>query len=123
MRQYTILFIAIAALPALADTPASDAASAIPTYEEFQAEVQGLSPDEIRALMAKERVVFVRPPPAISLYLASKCYYIQQVNKNLQKPKDKPELVPLADSSETELLNPANPNCLSDSIVRKAVPE
>jgi hypothetical protein len=50
----------------------------------------------------KKLIRVARPLPVILALRgqASTCYYIRQLNKNLQKPKDKPEMVPLADESE-----------------------
>lgn len=44
----------------------------------------------------------------------STCYYMGQINKNLQKPKEKPELVQLADADASPV--PGNVNCLTRSL-------
>jgi hypothetical protein len=50
--------------------------------------------------------------------LPSKCYYVGQINRNLQKPKEKPELVPLADADVSPV--PGNLNCLTRSLEPRA---
>jgi hypothetical protein len=49
------------------------------------------------------------------------CYYIRQLNANLRKPKDKPELVPLADQGVAAEIAPgttSKPECMTDAVVR-----
>jgi hypothetical protein len=118
MRTLTTMLLAAAALPALAQTPGPDLSSAIPSYRQFQAEVRGMSAEEIKALADIRKDTSPSPPGSAISLLASKCYYIRQVNKNLQKPREKPELVPLA-AADAEPLNVSDTDCLSDSIVRK----
>ena len=80
------------------------------TDEELQKYLQGLSPEEREAVIV--RMTFRTA--------GLTCYFIRQANQNLQKPRDKPELIPLASATVTPLGN-ANTNCLGDSIVRKAI--
>ncbi len=113
MRNPATILLAAATLPALAQAPGADQSSAIPSYQQFQAEVRGMSAEEVQTLdsQAGKLRAAIRPG-------SSRCFFIRQVNRNLQKPKEKPELVPLA-SADGELLDFSNPDCLSDSIVRK----
>jgi hypothetical protein len=81
------------------------------SIEEFQAYLDGLPAAEREAILKNMR--FASRP-------GSTCYYIHQINQNLQKPKEKPELVLLASASAVPIRN-SNPDCLPDAIVRKAV--
>ncbi len=114
MRTLTTIVLTAAVLPAIAQTPGQDLSSAIPTYKQFQAEVRGMSAEEVQALRDSQ----VSKLPARILSGSTDCYFIRQVNKNLKKPAEKPEFVPLA-SAEAEPLDITNTDCLSDSIVRK----
>jgi hypothetical protein len=49
------------------------------------------------------------------------CYYIRQLNANLRKPKDNPQVVPLADqgaAAETAPGTTSKPECMTDAVVR-----
>jgi hypothetical protein len=124
MRRIAIVLL-VTVLPVLGQTPPPAAQATPPpardsappangvrilTEEEFQKYLQGLSPEEREAVIRRMKSTTSGPT----------CYFIQQVNQNLQKPKDKAEFVPLASAGAAPLGN-ANTNCLTDSIVRKAI--
>jgi hypothetical protein len=46
--------------------------------------------------------------------VASKCYYMRQLNRNLQKLTEKPELIQLADADVSSMT--ANVDCLTRSL-------
>jgi hypothetical protein len=74
-----------------------------------QGNLGAMARKEAEAMALYARAAFAR--------MSSTCYFIRQANSNLQKPKDKPELLPVAESGVAPISN-GNLNCLTDSIVR-----
>jgi hypothetical protein len=133
MRSLANFILAAAVLPALAQVPGPAAQVADPAKEHVPSGQEAVlpSPDQfISSLKQKLTIDFTGMTAAEAAALSrrlnaefarslSTCYFIRQVNGNLQKPKAKPELVPLADAGAAPIANSAS-NCLTDSIVRKA---
>ncbi len=123
-RPITVLFVALVvalALPALADAP-PEAAEAAPPAKEAAPSAGGL--DQQSSLERLRARIANMTPAEIDriarLRLQGNCYFIRQVNQNLQKPREKPELVPLQHVAAAPIRN-SDVSCLTDSIVRKAV--
>lgn len=107
MLRIAILLLA-AAVPVLAQTPPPKSSSqdlGFPDFDAFLQYLQRLTPQQRESVLAKAQLPL--------------CYFIQQVNRNLQKPKDKPEFVPLA-SAGSAPAGTASSSCLSGTIIRKA---
>jgi len=78
----------------------------------------------IALLAAVLPALAAEPPPAMqppsgTLPPGSTCYFIHQINRNLQPPRAKPELIPLASAVAAPIAN-SNPDCLPYTLVRKA---
>jgi hypothetical protein len=140
MRNLATITLAAIVLPALAQVPGPAeqvpvpvAQAPDPAKESGPAGIEAATPpaDRFSSLLqeklkigfsnmpAQEAAALSRRMVAIAAQLRSTCYFIRQVNGNLQKPKDKPEFVPLAESGATPIPNSAS-TCMTDSIVRKA---
>jgi hypothetical protein len=132
MRRLANVILAAAVLPALAQVPGPAAQVADPAKEPVPAgqEAAAPAPDQfVSSLKQKLSIDFTgmttgeaaamsRRLDAAWARYASTCYFIRQANSNLQKPKAKPELVPLAESGAAPIPESAS-DCLTDSLVRK----
>jgi hypothetical protein len=92
MRRLATLVIAATMLPVFGASPEMPGFSTeLPS--DLDLSLPGFSEKKLKPATTRRTVVLdSRSRP-------STCYYIRQLNKDLQKPKDKAELVPLADDS------------------------
>ncbi|MEO8314286.1 MAG: hypothetical protein ABI645_05770 [Pseudomonadota bacterium] len=112
MRKIILIALVGAALPLLGATPPEALAlprKLPPNIDLSQSGFTARAPQAIAKRAASGAVVFPLSPP-------SRCYFIRQLI-NPQKPSDKPRFVPLAGVEIAPSVS--NPNCLTDSIVRK----
>ena len=117
MRRLVPLLMMSAVFPAIGDTPAQ-VQSQPRSNVQFSLDV--LPPSTAFQLFPAAPKIS-RPLGVVVRAPSRPCYYIRQLNKNLQKPKNKPELVPLADNRPEPAAAPiagGNPDCFDDSILR-----
>ncbi|MEO8316489.1 MAG: hypothetical protein ABI645_17050 [Pseudomonadota bacterium] len=117
MRKVLVIALAGAVLPAFGANPLESQSAALPgklpsTIDLSQSEFTDRAPQAHAKRIASGSGV-------LRTFLPSTCYFIRQL-ASPQKPVDKPRFVPLADVQIAPQAN--NPDCLTDSIVRKSEP-